>query len=216
MATVAHFAVAGGSFPLGRIVRSLPDATAEIERIIPTDDTIVPYVWISGIPAADVVAAFENRSAVREVEVIDRFADRVLIRAEWDGEVHGIKRGIVDSGLTLLSAQGSREEWTFELRGTSRAAIGRFRSYCEERGIGVRLRRIGTLADAAQATGFGLTDRQRDALRLAFERGYFDTPRRCHLADLAAELGISRPSVADRLRRGQRRLIGNTIGPTPE
>ena len=215
MATVAHFAVAGTTFPLGRIIGTLSDASAELERIIPTVNAIVPYVWIGGVSTDAVRDAFAASRDVQTVEVIDRINGRVLVRTEWDDEIHGIKRGIVETGLTLLSAHGSRDAWVFELRGP-RHAIGRFQSYCMEWNIDVTLQRVSSLVDADAVGGFGLTERQSDALHLAFERGYFDTPRRCHLADLAAELGISRPSVADRLRRGQRRLIANTIGRTQD
>jgi predicted DNA binding protein len=46
---------------------------------------------------------------------------------------------------------------------------------------------------------------------LAYERGYFDSPRQITQAELAAELDITRQSVSSRLQRGLRRLVGNTM-----
>jgi predicted DNA binding protein len=42
---------------------------------------------------------------------------------------------------------------------------------------------------------------------LAYERGFFDIPRRATAADLAAELDVSRQAVSERLRRGYAALV---------
>jgi len=46
---------------------------------------------------------------------------------------------------------------------------------------------------------------------LAYERGYFDTPRETSLEEIAEELGITQQSLSSRLRRGHRRLIKATL-----
>lgn len=47
-----------------------------------------------------------------------------------------------------------------------------------------------------------LTSKQREAVRLAFERGYFTVPREVSLTELADELEISRQAFTHRLQRG--------------
>jgi predicted DNA binding protein len=56
-----------------------------------------------------------------------------------------------------------------------------------------------------------LTDAQHEALVLAYERGYFDSPRGVTLAELGAELGVSQQAVGARLRRGIRRTLARTL-----
>jgi predicted DNA binding protein len=56
-----------------------------------------------------------------------------------------------------------------------------------------------------------LTDTQREALVLAYERGYFGSPRETSLEEVAAELDITQQSLSSRLRRGHRRLIAATL-----
>ncbi|MEA5389123.1 helix-turn-helix domain-containing protein [Haloarculaceae archaeon H-GB11] len=56
-----------------------------------------------------------------------------------------------------------------------------------------------------------MTETQREALVLAYERGYFDSPRKVSLEEVAEELGITQQSLSSRLRRGHRRLIGATL-----
>lgn len=59
---------------------------------------------------------------------------------------------------------------------------------------------------------YGVTGPQREALVLAVERGYYDVPRRCTTAELAATLGISDQAVSERLRRGTATLVERTLG----
>jgi predicted DNA binding protein len=96
------------------------------------------------------------------------------------------------------------------VRGESRADIGNFRTYCQDNDIPIEITAVHALV-AVQGEGYELTDTQREALVLAYERGYFDSPRRASLADVADELGISQQSLSSRLRRGHKRLVGATL-----
>ncbi|MCI4371566.1 MAG: helix-turn-helix domain-containing protein [Thermoplasmata archaeon] len=53
----------------------------------------------------------------------------------------------------------------------------------------------------------GLTSRQRDTLRLAWDLGYFDIPARVGLDKLAELTGLSRNTVSQHLRRAMRRIL---------
>lgn len=52
-----------------------------------------------------------------------------------------------------------------------------------------------------------LTDRQRDVIVSAYERGYFDWPRETGQDDIAAEYGLARSTISQHLRVGLRKLI---------
>ena len=81
-----------------------------------------------------------------------------------------------------------------------------------ERGATPRLSRI-----AASSTEDGsrrleleadaITDKQREALEMAVEAGYYETPRRADLGDLADELDVSRSAVSQRLTAVESKLI---------
>ncbi|MFB6268898.1 MAG: bacterio-opsin activator domain-containing protein [Halobacterium sp.] len=55
--------------------------------------------------------------------------------------------------------------------------------------------------------GSRLTDRQWEAVRLAYERGYFDEPQRHSQTDLAEEMGISQKTFSQHLNAAQRKLL---------
>lgn len=93
-----------------------------------------------------------------------------------------------------------------------RAAFIAFSSFWQSN-AGFHLHRL-TQDGESEPAGDGLTDRQREALRIAYERGYFEIPRRTTLDSVADELGIAAASASERLRRAQTQLIEETVAPT--
>lgn len=57
-----------------------------------------------------------------------------------------------------------------------------------------------------------LTDKQRDALELALEQGYYERPRNASLSDLAEQLDISKSAVSQRIRSAEIKLIKGALG----
>jgi FixJ family two-component response regulator/DNA-binding CsgD family transcriptional regulator len=62
-------------------------------------------------------------------------------------------------------------------------------------------------ATVADTTGVDLTDKQRQALEYTYYAGYFQRPREITATEVAERLGISRPTLAQHLRAGQRKLL---------
>jgi len=210
MATVMEFTSPADEFPLGTVFENLPEVTVELERIIPHDHLVIPYFWVRGAGAADIEASFETHAGVTDVTLIDSVEGEYLMRAGWDREYVGILSALAEASLVVLSGVGTRDGWRFEVRGESQSDIGAFRTYCQEHDISITITAVHALLPV-RGEGYELTDTQREALVLAHERGYFDSPRRTPLEEVAEELGITQQSLSSRLRRGHRRLIGATL-----
>lgn len=56
-----------------------------------------------------------------------------------------------------------------------------------------------------------LSDRQREALLTAYDRGYYEVPRRTTTAELAAEIGIGRRTAENHLRRAENKVMSSMI-----
>ncbi|SEW12950.1 helix-turn-helix domain-containing protein [Halobacterium jilantaiense] len=210
MATVVEFRSPADAFPLGTVFENLPGATVELERLVPQESFVVPYFWVRGADADDIEAAFESHSGVNSVVLVDSVDGEFLLRAAWAREYVGVLSALAETNLSVLAATGTASGWAFEVRGETRADVSAFRAYCQDNDIPIEITGVHALL-AVRGEGYELTDTQREALVLAYERGYFDSPRRASSADIAAELGISQQSLSSRLRRGQRRLVGATL-----
>jgi predicted DNA binding protein len=93
-----------------------------------------------------------------------------------------------------------------------RAAFDDFRQFWQQNNA-FTLRRLTRDGDP-EPPGDGLTDPQREALRTAYELGYFAIPRGSSLEDVASELDITPSSLSERLRRAQTHIIETTVAST--
>ena len=210
MATVMEFTSPVAEFPLGSVFENLPGVTVELERLIPHETLIIPYFWVRDVETEDIEAAFEAHSGVSNIRVVDSVEDEYLMRAEWESEYFGILSALAKANVVVLSGIGTKEEWRFEVRGESQETLAEFREYCQENDIPIAITAVHAMLPI-QGEGYELTETQREALVLAYERGYFDSPREASLEEIADELGITQQSLSSRLRRGHRRLIGATL-----
>ncbi|SDQ64203.1 helix-turn-helix domain-containing protein [Natronobacterium texcoconense] len=92
-----------------------------------------------------------------------------------------------------------------------RTLLSRIVDSLEEIGANVRLRRLSHLAGDEETTleidAASVTEKQREAVELAVERGYYGRPREATLDDLADELEISNSAVSQRLNAVEKTLI---------
>lgn len=211
MATEATFTVPSDQFPLGTIFERLPHVTVELERIIPARDVVIPYFWVRGTPVDDIEGAFTEHPGVERIELVDSIADEYLLRVEWALDYDDVLTTLTEAQIALIKATGTNRQWTFEIRGDARSDIATFQSRCRELDIPITLTELHALTPIETESEAALTEAQQEALVLAYERGYFNTPRDVTMDDLGDELGISHQAVASRLRRGIKHILGSTL-----
>ena len=210
MATEMEFTVPAEEFPLGSIFGNLPGVTVELERLIPHETLTIPYFWVRGSETEDIEAEFDPHAGVTDIRRIDSVGDEHLMRAEWVREYNGLLTALSETNITVLSGVGTVDGWHFEVRADTQDAIAAFRTHHQENNISIDIATIHALLPI-EGDSYDLTETQREALVLAYERGYFDTPRESSLEEIADELGITQQSLSSRLRRGHRRLIRATL-----
>lgn len=219
MATEATFTVPADQFPLGTIFVQLSGVTVDLERLIPLRDVVIPYFWVRGTEVADIEDAFTEHPGVARIELVDSVDDEYLLRVEWAVDYDDVLTVLTETKVALIKAEGTAEEWTFQVRGDARSDIAEFQRHCRELGIPVTLTALQALTPLKPAIETGLTDTQQEALWLAYQRGYFESPREVTMEEIGDELGISPQAVASRLRRGINHILGHTLsdlaGPSP-
>ena len=96
-----------------------------------------------------------------------------------------------------------------------RALLSEIVSALEETGATVRLRRLSYQSEDKNPTleidAADITAKQREAVELAIELGYYDRPRNATLTDLAESLGISKSAVSQRLNAVELTLIRSFV-----
>jgi predicted DNA binding protein len=113
---------------------------------------------------------------------------------------------LITSKAFLVFPVEIRDGWMKWLLITENETVGEVINGLKELKIDVNLDRLTYLG------GKGiLTDRQQDLIRVAFEAGYFDFPRRIDSSDLAKKLGISGSTLSEILRAAERRVFSEYL-----
>lgn len=214
MATEATFTIPAAEFPLGSIFDELPAVTVELERVIPAHERVIPYLWVRGRSTGDVKGAFDNHPAIEQMELVGSVADKHLFRADWNPTYDGVLNTLAETGVTLIKTIGTNEQWTFDVRGDCRRDLAAFQQGCQQHDIPIDVTKVSALTPVESITEAAVTDSQQEALVLAYNCGYFESPREVTLNELGEELGISQQAVASRLRRGINRILEGTLSET--
>lgn len=119
--------------------------------------------------------------------------------------------------MTQNKHHGESGPLTLVLEVPDRGSLIELLSAIEDRGVSAATREIRRPQQSVEKqvhVDLGkLTGKQRRALELAVEGGYYDQPREINLAALAKELGISKSAVSQRLRSAERKIIKNALEP---
>lgn len=211
MSIVAEFTIGSDEFLLGQLIAAHPNLTVELERVVPAERRVMPYVWGHGEDLPAFEAALESDPHVDSVTVLDRLPDSALYKIEWNEPAEQLVHGITRTDATILEAHGD-DEWLFRIRFDSHEGLAAFHEYCTDHGIEYHLDRVYTLSDRSEASErFGLTEVQYDTLVAAVRRGYFEIPRQVSLADLAEEFDVSEQAVSERVRRATNRVLEHVL-----
>lgn len=143
--------------------------------------------------------------------MLDTLADEYLYAARLNDDHGSICVGITDADVEPESATSRGYEWVFRLRAESAEQLSTFQAYCREDGFGVRLTRLPTRVQIFNSQEYNLTDKQYEALALAYTEGDFDKPRNTTLEELGESLGITQRGALERRRKGEKNILENTI-----
>lgn len=197
------------SFEVGSILQDHVDVLIDPTQFVPNGDSFMPYFWVETEDEDSFEEAVRADDRVAALVDVDTAGDRTLYKIEWAEEVNGFFGAVAEYDLHIDDATGTDERWTFRLRGPDRERFGAFRQAVLDEDIPLHVCRIWNPDPVGDA--YGLTDVQRETVKLAYREGYFDDPRAASQSDLAEVLGVTRQSVSRRLRGGVKELLSTTL-----
>jgi predicted DNA binding protein len=180
---------------------SHPEATFRVLAAMPDGDIGFALIQIVATELEDLVRSMAGHEELTAMEPLQQSSERVIVQIE------------TTTPLLLLSAQASGipiEPPVVVQNGIARVEIRASNDRLSE--LGEQLERFGhsftveaIYEDAAPKQL--LSERQRDLLLAAVERGYYETPRACSLTELADSIGIAKSTCSEILRRAERRVV---------
>ena len=213
MTIEASFMVENSEFPLSAVFEELSSVTIELDRVVPTTTTAIPYFWIYSDDTTQLTTELSDDIAINQVTVIDQVETGMLVRVDWNLDHESVLTAIINTDVTLLSGRGEGGQWSFDLRARNRSVLAAFQTYCRNNNLSITLSQLHSITPLKNGRPYNLTAKQQRALELLYTRGYFDSPRGVSQQEVSEDLGITRQAVSTLLQRGIRQLIANTLAP---
>lgn len=185
-----------------------PEIGVEFERTVPFGEQTRSLLWARG---NDANVAGSRLRECEPVECLNNLEDNNgerLFEIRWVTDRSPLARTIADSDVHALSMTGTPESWSAHFWAQTRETLIGFNEALTMAGIPITLVRI---SNSPYREGSSLSKKQRDAVQLAYQRGYFEVPRKCTKKELGDELCISDSAFSQRLRRAVAACVEETI-----
>lgn len=210
MSVIVEFTLRSPSTALYEASTSVPGVRIEIESLDGLDpEQPSAVMWANGGNLDVFDDAIRTDETVGELRLLDELDDRRLYRFQFTDAVGVVFYPIfLELGTSLLTLSCQNGDWNVRMRFPNRETLSEFREFCEDNGVTFRLDRM---YDEPEESDAPLTDRQREAIAVAFASGYFEVPRNVPLQSVADELGVSQQAASERLRRAMRHLAAETV-----
>jgi predicted DNA binding protein len=171
----------------------------EVEEV---QDELVTFLFHAGEHADDFYDRLAASAHVREVTRLDD--ETLLVTKPSCGAYSAIyqNHGMLRRENTVA---GSRR--VYHVRFFRHEDLKRIVADMRELGT-VSLERLEEVGDRAAE----LTERQRAVVTHALRAGYYEWPREVKSEELASQLGISRATLHEHLRKAERQLLSDALG----
>lgn len=190
---------------IGDVSRAHPNASIRILSALTGEDAGVGLAEITASDLQDVVADIQDSASVTELEILQQYENTVLVQFETTMPL--LLLPVQDSGVPLtmpFTIENGQAEWDITAPQHRLSELG---TQLDEFGIPFTVNEVHQNIEPTQL----LTDRQLRLVNAAVEHGYYDTPRRCSLTDLAEELELAKSTCSETLHRAEEKIIKQFI-----
>lgn len=191
---------------LATLSTEYPDAEFTLLTSCETTDGHVTVVEITGLDHDVARRYFETDPDVRSYEEIHAGEQRLVVQFRQRSEPAPGRAGR-ESGNPPPFPMRIQDGWVRTEATTTHDQLTRYTTELEAADVAYELISITQSNDPHEL----LTDRQRQFVTAAIERGYYDSPRRCSLTDIADEFGVNKATASGILHRAEGTIITESM-----
>lgn len=188
---------------MSEIPQKHPVTIRVIDRVPYSEKGVKDLVEIAG--PEDVMA--EVLDDIKKNPLVAKVETTITERGKVIGAVTTARceicRILTDSDVFLISAESKgsgKVEWTLVV--SDKSVLKGIFDHLKTKGVESELVKLTKIDDKES-----LTERQDKITHVAFERGYFDYPKRISLRELARMFDVSPSTLSEILRKGQRKIV---------
>ncbi len=162
-------------------------------------------IAVSGNELLDIIDKLKENSNVLDVKVI--YSDDVKALVNVVGIFNEIYKILADFDVFISAMRNLHDGWSeLVLMVPNNKVLKKILKRLYDAGIQMRVKSI-TYAKNKTI----LTSKQDNIIRIAYELGYYDFPRKTNLTSLAKKLNLSSATLSEILRRGEYRIISGYV-----
>ncbi|QDX40788.1 bacterio-opsin activator domain-containing protein [Salarchaeum sp. JOR-1] len=204
------FRVPDATGPVSAMARRT-GATFDLEEVVSKDDgSWLVYVAAADIDPASVSAAADALVSVESADVFDADSECAL------GGLVVSEFPAVDvlaaHGASVQSLAATPQELEVSVTVPRTRSVRALVAACEERLPGIELVRRSQRASQPAVLVESLTEKQRTALKTAYEHGFFSWPREHTGEEVASAMGVSAPTFHQHLRKALGTVFAEAFG----
>jgi len=211
MAVIADLSLPPDALALAGVFEAMPDAGVVFEAIVPVGESAGALFWVEGDDTG-VTETLRDRAEIETLTRFDARPDRTLFHGEFESGGGTVVGPLAEAGVHVLTGGGDDDGWQFRVLCRDRRTLSKFTERVTGLGIPVTLDRVSPYEARRDDS---LSEKQEEAVLSAYEEGYFAVPRRATIEDLASGTDISDSAFSQRLRRGLRAVIEESLTSGP-
>ncbi|MFC6717812.1 helix-turn-helix domain-containing protein [Natrialbaceae archaeon GCM10025810] len=186
-----------------------PDATFRVLAAVPGAKSGFALVRITGPDVAAVIEDMNDHPQLTEITLAQWSDNEATVHFETTAPL--LMFSSRDSGMPIeLPVEIRDGEATIEVTG-SRERLAELAEQLTNFGLQYRIEHVRERLHESQL----LSDRQLEVVVAAVEQGYYDTPRRSSLTELAEHLGIAKSTCSETLHRAEEAIIKRFVEDVP-
>ncbi|QFU84749.1 helix-turn-helix domain-containing protein [Natronorubrum aibiense] len=186
---------------IGELSRKYPDAVFEILTAFPKDMGGVALAEITHSDVGTVLQTMNGYDEVTNIDLLQQTSDNVLVQFETSSPL--LLFPVREAGTPLelpFTVTDGTVDW--EITAT-RERLSLLADQLREFGITFDVKSITHQVEMTQL----LSVKQTELMERAIERGYYDTPRRVTLTELAEDVDIAKSTCSETLHRAEEKII---------
>lgn len=178
-----------------------PEAEFRVLAAYPATETGVGLLEITSPDLPSVVGEMDAHDDILRLDLHQASEETALVEFETNSPL--LMFSVQESGIPLeLPFTIKNGEASVELT-AARDRLSAFTTQLEAFGMSFEVEYVREMANSESL----LTDRQQELLDTAVEEGYYDTPRRCSLTELAEKAGVAKSTASETLHRVEEKII---------
>lgn len=187
-----------------------PEVTFQVLAAVPQQETGFALVELSGPDVLEAIEDMIDHPQITDVNPVQRSENKATIHFEAASPflfMASRESGIViehpitiQDGTATVEATGSRDR------------LSELVEHLDSFGLQYQVEQIGKRPHESQL----LSNRQREFFVTALENGYYDTPRKCSLTDIADALDVAKSTCSETLHRAEETIVKQFATELPE